>query len=96
MERAVFFAVITWAAVVNSRFLLPGDISGNTDKSTHITELERQVALPVRTPAGLADDLVDCTLVEVRDLPVILYFLRNEPDIFLPVLRRVSSMLSAI
>ena len=95
MDRAVVFAAMTCAAVVIVGFFLPGDISCNADEAAHVPELEGQVALPVRAPAGFADDLVNRALVEMRDLPVIFHFLRNEPDIFLPVLS-VSSMLSAM
>ena len=66
-----------------------GDIPGNADQPAHITELEGQVAFAVRAPAGFPDDLVNTALVEVRDLPVIFHFLRDEPDIFLLVVRSI-------
>ena len=75
---------------------LPCNIPGNPDQAAHVTQLEGQVALAVRAPAGFPDDLVDGALVEVRDLPVVLDFLRNEPDIFLAVLRSILHALGHI
>ena len=70
----------------NRGILLPGNIPGNPDQAAHVAQLEGQVALAVRAPSGFPDDLINCTLVEVRDLPVVFDFLCNEPYVLLAVL----------
>ena len=89
MDRAVVLRRDDMCSSRYRGFFFPGNIACNADEAAHVTQLEGQVALPVRAPAGFADDLVNRALVEMRDLAVIFDFLRNEPDIFLPVLLRV-------
>ncbi|KAF1077484.1 hypothetical protein MKMG_01271 [Methanogenium sp. MK-MG] len=77
----------------NLRSFLPGQITGDTDETTHVTQFEGEMPLPVGPAACLEQEFVNRTLVKVRDLAVIPDFLGDEPDELVAVLRRVEHRL---
>ena len=69
--------------------LLPCHIAGNTDKTAHVTEFERDMSFAVASAPCLAHNLLDGAAVKRRDLAVVVNLLRNETDELPLVLGRV-------